>query len=226
MSIRLVCPACQHPHQVSEARLEDTIRCKHCGKTIHRPAWQTSAAEDEQAEGIEVVETSDPDDEPDDVFPSTETSRTRPKVARGNRRTVMVIVGLVAAGAVSIAVCCGGLLHFGFETMAEEVRVQLEADRRFTAHVGQIQKLELEFTASIVDDDDDLWTYNVTGTKWSGRIQVKQQANDDWTQTQQIVWVRFTLASGEKVELPWPDPADAADEKQDGEKQDGEKQDD
>jgi hypothetical protein len=216
MSIRLVCPACQHPHFVSETRLETTIRCKHCGKPI--PVTAGQASDDDEMDEAAVFETSDDDDEPEVVFPSDETPRARRRIVakRGIGRIVWVIVGLAFAGALCLALCCGGLGHFGFKTMAEEVRVQLEADRRFTTHVGQIQTVDIEVLASIADAEDDVWYYSVAGTKWSGRISVHQETND--AGAEQISWVRFTLANGEKVELKWPDPgpdpADAADKPQ------------
>jgi len=116
-----------------------------------------------------------------------------------NQRVVVIIIGLCVAGALCIVACCGGIVHFGMGLTAEQVRNKLEADPRFTEHVGQVQGFSLDYIASFNDDEDDVFVYNVKGSKWSGRVTVKHETDDEGDE--QIVWARFTLASGEKVEL-------------------------
>jgi hypothetical protein len=87
---------------------------------------------------------------------------------------------------------------------ADQVRSKLEADPRFTHHVGQVQEFSLDYIASFNDDEDDVFVYNVKGSKWSGRVTVNHETDDEGDE--QIVWARFTLASGEKVELKPDDP--------------------
>jgi hypothetical protein len=125
-----------------------------------------------------------------------------------NQRTVVfLIVGLTVAGGLCMLVCCGGLVHFGLGVASEEVRNELEADPRFVDHVGQVQEFSVDYIGSISNEESDVWVYNVKGTKWSGRVTVKHEtdANGD----ERIVWARFTLASGEKVELK-PEELEAA----------------
>lgn len=109
-----------------------------------------------------------------------------------------IIAGVIAGTVLSIFVCCGGVLHFGMGLVAEGVWKQVEADPRFTAHVGQVKKFRLEYGASMVAGEDVL-VYEVEATKWSGRVTVKSVTDDN--DEEQIEWVRFTLASGEAVEL-------------------------
>ena len=124
-----------------------------------------------------------------------------------NQRVVVIIIALCAAGALCVAVCCGGLVHFGMGVTAEEVRTRLEADPRFTEHVGQVQGFSVDYIASFSNEEDDVFVYDVKGSKWSGRVTVKHETDDEGDE--QIVWARFTLASGEKVELTPQDPAPA-----------------
>jgi hypothetical protein len=123
-----------------------------------------------------------------------------------SNRVVVIIIALCVAGVLCVVACCGGIVHFGMGVTSEEVRTRLEADPRFTQHVGQVQGFSLDYIASFSDDEDDVFVYNVKGTKWSGRVTVKHETDD--AGDEQVVWARFTLASGEKVELTpiAPDP--------------------
>jgi hypothetical protein len=117
-------------------------------------------------------------------------------------RVVLLIVSCV--GVLCVFSCCGGLVYLGLDVATEEVRASLEQDDRFAEHVGQIEDFSLDFIGSVADDDDDTWIYNVKGSRWSGRITVKHVTDNDGDE--RIVWVRFVLPSGEKVELQEPFP--------------------
>jgi hypothetical protein len=126
-----------------------------------------------------------------------------------NQRTVVfIIVGLTVAGGLCLLVCCGGLVHLGLGMASEEVRNELEADPRFVEHVGQVQEFNVDYLGSIGNEESDVWVYNVKGTKWSGRVTVKHETDADGDE--RVVWARFTLASGEKVELRPEEPEPAA----------------
>jgi hypothetical protein len=127
-----------------------------------------------------------------------------------NQRVVVLVVGLSLAALLGLVVCCGGIVHLGFGLTAEQVRHKLEADPRFVQHVGQVQEFNVDYLGSFSDDEDDIFVYNVKGSKWSGRVTVKHETDDEGDE--QIVWARFTLASGEKVELKPQElqPQDAA----------------
>ena len=95
-------------------------------------------------------------------------------------------------------------MHFGLGVTAEQVRHKLEADPRFVQHVGQVQEFNVDYLGSFSDEEDDVFVYNVKGSKWSGRVTVKHETDDEGDE--QIVWARFTLPSGEKVELKPEEP--------------------
>jgi hypothetical protein len=121
-----------------------------------------------------------------------------------SQRVVLLLVAVVVAGGVCLLVCCGGLVHFGLGVTAEQVRNKLEIDPRFVQHVGQVQEFNVDYIASFSNDEDDVFVYNVKATKWSGRVTVKHETDDEGDE--QIIWARFTLASGEKVELKPEEP--------------------
>ncbi len=122
-----------------------------------------------------------------------------------NQRVVVLVVGLAIAGGLCLLVCCGGLVHFGLGVTAEQVRHKLEADPRFVQYVGQVQEFNVDYFGSFGTDETDVFVYNVKGTKWSGRVTVKHETDDEGDE--QVVWARFTLASGENVELKPEKPA-------------------
>jgi hypothetical protein len=109
---------------------------------------------------------------------------------------LLIGFGIAAGGCVCLALCCGGLLYFVDESDADLVREVLEEDPRFTAHMGQIQKVTSNFRASMASGPN-LDVFDVEGTKWSGRITVKR---DGWG-SGEILWIRFKLPSGEIVKL-------------------------
>jgi hypothetical protein len=116
-----------------------------------------------------------------------------------NQRVIAIVVGLCVAGGLRLLVCCGGIVHFGLGVTAEQVQNKLEADPRFVQHMGQVQEFNIDYLGSSSNEEDDVFVYNVKATKWSGRVTVKHETDDQGDG--QIVWDRFTLASGEKVEL-------------------------
>ncbi len=117
-----------------------------------------------------------------------------------NQRIILiVVVSLIVTGGLCLLVCCGGIVHLGLGMASEEVRTELEADPRFVEHVGQVQEFRVDYVGSISNAETDVWVYNVKGTKWSGRVTVKHETDADGEE--RIIWTRFTLASGEKVEL-------------------------
>ena len=137
---------------------------------------------------------------------SSDESPPVPPVGKKKRSIAVWLVCLFIGGGISMLVCCGGLFHFGMGLVADGVWEKVESDPRFTAHVGQVKKHQMAYGASFAADKDVL-VYDVEGTKWSGRVSVKYE--DDDAGDEQILWVRFTLSTGEIVELK-PEGADDA----------------
>jgi hypothetical protein len=116
------------------------------------------------------------------------------------RKTILILIaGLCVSGLCCLA-CCLGILNFGVHALAEEIRFQLEADPNFVRHVGAVKSFEINYLASLGNHEDQVYAYDVTGDKWSGRMTIKQVTNDNGAVA--IVWARFTLPSGETIELP------------------------
>lgn len=114
------------------------------------------------------------------------------------RPIVALLACLFVGGGLSLLVCCGGLFHLGVGYFADGIWQKVESDPRFTAHVGQVKKHRMEYGASF-SADEDVIVFDVDGTKWSGQVTVKYSDAD--VGDEQILWVRFTLPSGEIIEL-------------------------
>jgi hypothetical protein len=111
---------------------------------------------------------------------------------------VALLTCLVIGGGLLLLVCCGGLFHLGMGAYSDGVWQKVESDSRFTAHVGQVKNHQMQYGASF-SAEEDVFVYDVEATKWSGRVTVKYVDDDDGGE--QILWIRFTLPSGEIVEL-------------------------
>jgi hypothetical protein len=116
-----------------------------------------------------------------------------------DRRIIVLIVSLIVGAGLCLVVCCGGIVNFGMGVQAEEVRSELEANPKFIEHVGQVQEFRVNYMASFSDQNNDVFVYDVKGTKWSGRLTVKHETGADGKE--KVIWAKMTLSSGEQVEL-------------------------
>jgi hypothetical protein len=115
----------------------------------------------------------------------------------------MKVFWLILAACVGLGfLCCGGgtaFLYFGMHEIARQVRSELDDNPVLVEHVGEIQEFEIDFAASFGEDGDDVFVYNVTGTKGSGVVTAEHVTID--ADTEEVVWARLTLPTGETVDL-------------------------
>jgi hypothetical protein len=117
---------------------------------------------------------------------------------KSRSRKILLILGSILGGFTLCALLCCGGMNFFFGMMADNVRLKLENDPQFAAHVGQIQEINHDFFAGI-DLGEEVEVYDVKGTKWSGRLTLKHENQFDTDG--KILWVRFTLPSGEVIKI-------------------------
>ena len=113
-------------------------------------------------------------------------------------RKILLIFGSILGGFTLCALLCCGGINFFFGRVSDSIRLKLETDPQFADHVGQIQEIKHDFFAG-VGLDDQVEVYDVKGTKWSGRMTLKQE--NQFGIDGKILWVRFTLPSGEVIEI-------------------------
>ena len=76
---------------------------------------------------------------------------------------------------------------------------QLEQNAALIERVGEVREFRIDRPTPELDEDDDLWIYEVEGTKGSGRLTVRHETAEDGSE--RIVWARMRLPSGEVVDL-------------------------
>ena len=121
----------------------------------------------------EFEEVYDEDDFEDDRRP-----RQRPRrEPKRNRRTWLIVV-LVGGGLICVFACCGGFVAFGFGIIQEEVELELRDHPVIRAHIGEISSVKMDFMASIANNNDDVWVYDIEGSKEKGRVTLNHVTDD------------------------------------------------
>lgn len=113
----------------------------------------------------------------------------------------MLPVFLIAAAGLCVIVFFRNVIHTGSEIIAGQVRNKLKNEPKFSEPVGEVHEFSTDFLATVVQPED-VRVYRVKGTKWSGRVTVKQVTDNNGDE--QIIWARFTLPSGKSVEINAP----------------------
>jgi len=129
-------------------------------------------------------------DDDDDDRPRTRKSRSV--------WPAVLLVGALVGGA-SLIACCGGLAWFGLHITTTEVETALRDNPKLREHVGEIQKFSLNMVRSAAEDKDDVWVYDVVGSKASGELTVHHVTNEE---NKEVVHsARLRLKDGTTVEL-------------------------
>ena len=100
----------------------------------------------------------------------------------GSRTWLWLLLALGGGGLFLVLLCCGGtfgVITFGVNMIEAEVKDKLRDNAKLREHIGEIQSLDTDFTASMAAEDEDTYRYNVRGTKGSGELTVKQRTDED-----------------------------------------------
>jgi hypothetical protein len=87
---------------------------------------------------------------------------------------------------VLVLLCCGGVFGVMYLTkgvMEAEIKDELRDNPKLRAEIGELQSVEMDFVSSLAEDDDEVFRYSVEGTQGSGELTVKQQTEDDGSET-------------------------------------------
>ncbi|MBC8354627.1 MAG: hypothetical protein H8E66_21735 [Planctomycetes bacterium] len=112
---------------------------------------------------------------------------------------ILAVVGGIAL--MCLLVCCGAgiwVVQFGMSVVSADIENQLRDHPEIEEHVGAIQSLEVDWAKSMAEDDYDIWTYDIEGSKASGELIVESTSDDDG---EVIVAATLRLSTGEKIEL-------------------------
>jgi hypothetical protein len=98
--------------------------------------------------------------------------------------------------------CCGSVIAvvvFGMNVISTEIGDQVRDNPKFREHIGELQEISVDYTASAAKDDDDTFVYNVKGDQGSGVLTVKSLTDDDFNE--QIEEATLRLPDGKKVQI-------------------------
>lgn len=89
----------------------------------------------------------------------------------------IVLGGLLGMG--GLTCCgCGGLMWFGLNVQADELKASLKGNPVIEEHIGEITDLSIDFGETIGHDGSETTVCRVKGTKGSGKIVGETTANE------------------------------------------------
>ena len=111
---------------------------------------------------------------------------------------------LLGGGGLVVLLCCGACCGLGLYGMEEEER-QLEA--MFANHptvveqLGGIESVERDWSASMDEDDDKIWYYNVKGVHADGVIIIREAPFNIDAEDLELEWARLQTDTGEEFDI-------------------------
>ncbi len=125
-----------------------------------------------------------------------------PPLTKSSKAPILLAV-LGGLGLLCLLVCCGAgvwLVQFGMSVVSADIENQLRDHPQIEEHVGVIQKLEVDWAKSLAEDDYDIWTYDIEGSKGKGEIVVESKSDFN-SDSEVIISATLRLSTGEKIEL-------------------------
>lgn len=100
-----------------------------------------------------------------------------------------------------LAMFFGGwaMVRLGLDVFANDVESELRDNPVIIEHIGRIENLEVDLTASLSTEENDDFVFTVTGTKGSGLIHATCITRDDGTEA--VTAGTIQLESGETLDL-------------------------
>ena len=121
-----------------------------------------------------------------------------PPPRRSRKGCWIAVIALCVVG----VVCCGGLpilVGFGLNLVTVEVADLLRDNPKMQEHIGEIQTFEMDFSRSMLEEDEDTFHYRVKGTKGEGQIAVKHITNADGDE--EILSAELRKSDGQTVQI-------------------------
>ncbi|HRX78634.1 MAG: hypothetical protein H6821_12815 [Planctomycetaceae bacterium] len=116
-------------------------------------------------------------------------------------KTPIILAAVGGFGLFMILVCCGAgvwVIQFGMNVISADIENQLRDHPQIKEHVGEIQTLEVDWGKSLAEDDYDIWTYDIEGSKARGEVIVESKSEDDG---EVIEAATLRLSTGKTIEL-------------------------
>ena len=116
------------------------------------------------------------------------------------------IVILAGAGLFFVLACCGGGLGLGMLGIQVEeasLETQLRDNPQVRQHVGEISEFKTNYSKSFANEDEDMWVYDVQGSKGNAELTITTSTAADFEST--IEGVVMRLPTGETIEVDLDD---------------------
>lgn len=113
---------------------------------------------------------------------------------------VFIVLGVLGSG--FFVLCCGGgiaFVYFGLQVFGEEIANELKDNPTMIEHIGQIESFDIDWVASAADEGEEVFVFNVKGTKSKGVVTCESITLDDGTEF--ISWAELELPDGTTVDL-------------------------
>ena len=101
-------------------------------------------------------------------------------------------------------VCCGaccGLIYIGMEEEEKQIQAMFEDHPIVLEEIGDIQSVRRDWSASMEEDDDSIWYFNVEGDRADGVIVIKEVPFNFDSEELEIEWATLQLDSGEEFDI-------------------------
>jgi len=109
-----------------------------------------------------------------------------------------VIFGIAGFGLLVMVGCCG-FFYWGWTLLKDQVQDALNRNAVIQQHVGEVERVELDFGATSEAGEEGVFVYRVYGAKGSGTVTAEFVAVDG--ETQEIRSGTLELDSGETFDL-------------------------
>ena len=119
-------------------------------------------------------------------------------MSKSNKVLLILLLSLVGG----FLLCCGGLgglTYFGLDLVSAEVEDLLRDHPTIQTEIGEIESFEMNLTKSAVEPDDDVFVFDVTGTKGEGEVTAKIFTNS--ADMEEIIWARIKTSTGRTIDL-------------------------
>jgi len=83
--------------------------------------------------------------------------------------------------------------------VSADIENQLRDHPQIQEHIGAIQSLEVDWAKSMAEQDDNIFTYDIRGSKGSGELVVNSETDDEGGEVIRSATLR--LSTGETIEL-------------------------
>ncbi|HET6425889.1 MAG TPA: hypothetical protein VFG20_19520 [Planctomycetaceae bacterium] len=108
-------------------------------------------------------------------------------------------LGCGAVGVIGVLLCCGGFAMLGLNMISTEAEVALRDNAEIREHLGELTSVKMNMTKTMTHAGDDLWVYDLVGTKGKGELTAHQTTDGAGDEVFHTATLR--LSDGQTIEI-------------------------